>query len=162
MEAIATLPDERAFRADIAAGSFLLGACQHRWRLGRIDWPFAHIAVSAAARHGAPDEWWFRFDCSGYPQQAPTARPWEPEADQPLPSNRWPAGRCRVPAIFRPDWKNGTSLYLPCDRVSVAGHDAWRVDHPSLMWSPSRGIVLYLEELHALLNSSDYTGVRNA
>jgi hypothetical protein len=161
MEAVALLPDERAFLCDIAAGSFQLGVCQGRWRLGTIDWPVVQIAVSAAERAGAPREWWFRFDCSGYPQQAPTARPWDAEANQPLAAPRWPGGRSHVPAVFRPDWKDGTCLYLPCDRMSIAGHENWRNDHPSLMWSPIRGVVLYLEELHSLLNSSDYTGVRN-
>lgn len=161
MEAVAILPDERALRADLGEGSFQLGACLGRWRHGAIEWPYAHIAVTAADRPGGPSEYWFRFDCSGYPQQAPTARLWDPDENKPLPVSRWPAGRSRVPAVFRPDWKDGTCLYLPCDRVSVAGHENWRTDHPALVWSPSRGIVLYLAELNALLNSSDYTGVRN-
>lgn len=157
--AIALLPDERAFRADVAAGPFQLGAFLGRWHLGTIDWPIVFVAVSAAERPGAPREWWFRFDCAGYPQQAPTARLWDAEANR--PPQRWPGGRSRVPAVFRPDWKDGTCLYLPCDRTSIAGHENWRTDHPALMWSPPRGIAMYLEELHALLNSSDYTGVRN-
>jgi hypothetical protein len=162
MEVATLLPDERAFRADLAAGSFQLGICLGHWEVGTINWPLVHIAVTPAERNGSPQKWWFRFDCSGYPQQAPTARPWDNLANQPLPGPRWPGGRSRVPAVFRPDWKDGTCLYLPCDRISIAGHENWRTDHPSLVWSPSRGIVLYLQELHALLNSSDYTGVRNA
>lgn len=161
MEAVAILPDERALRADVAAAPFLLGVHVGHWQVGAIDWPFVNIAVFAAARANAPSEWWFRFDCSGYPQQAPTARPWDVATSGPLPGCRWPGGKTRIPAVFRPDWKEGICLYLPCDRVAAAGHDAWRVDHPALIWSPSRGIVLYLGELHALLNSSDYTGVRN-
>lgn len=162
MDTLSMKPDERALRADLAAGSFLLGVAQRRWRLVEIRWPVVQIAVSAASRPGAPEEWFFRFDCSGYPQEAPTARPCAPESDQPIPTKRWPGGRSRVPAVFRPDWKEGTCLYLPCDRVSAPGHAEWGTQHPALMWSPSRGIVLYLEELHALLNSSDYSGVRSA
>lgn len=161
MLAVAILPDERAFRADTEAGAFLLGECLGHWRLGEVVWPFAHIAVAAAERSGAPAEWWFRFDCTGYPQQPPTARPWDVAANTPLPPARWPGGRSRVPAVFRPDWKDGTCLYLPCDRVTIAGHENWRAEHPSLIWSPAKGIVLYLGALHALLTSSDYTGVRN-
>jgi hypothetical protein len=161
MEAVATLPDERALHADLARGPFQLGVCLNRWRLGAIEWPLVHVAVAAAERPNAPGEWWFRFDCTGYPQDAPTARPWNPDTNQALPANRWPAGSSRVPSVFRPDWKDGTCLYLPCDRLSAAGHDNWRTDHPALVWSPARGIVLYLTELSALLNSSDYTGVRN-
>ncbi len=162
MEAVAVLPDERALRADLAAGPFHLGEWLGRWRLGKIDWPFAQIAVVAAERPGSPPEWWFRFDCAGYPQQAPTARPWDAETDRPLAFPRWPGGKARVPAVFRTDWMDGTALYLPCDRVASAGHEAWRTQHASLIWAPARGIVLYLNELHALLNSSDYTGVRSA
>lgn len=161
MEAIAVLPDERALRADLGGGSFQLGMCLCRWRPGAIEWPFVHLAVAAAERAGSPSEYWFRFECTGYPQQAPTARLWDPDVNTPLPVIRWPAGRSRVPAVFRPDWKDGTCLYLPCDRVSVAGHDNWRTEHPSVVWSPTEGIVLYLRKLYELLNSSDYTGVRN-
>jgi hypothetical protein len=161
MEEPNLLPDERSFRADLAAGPFQLGVCQGRWKLGLIEWPLVYLAVAAAERTGAPAEWWFRFDCSGYPQQAPTAKPWDMDAKGPLPGARWPSGRSRVPAVFRPDWRDGTCLYLPCDRVAAAGHDNWRNDHPSLIWSPAKGIVLYLQELYALLNSSDYTGGRN-
>jgi hypothetical protein len=160
MEVAVALPDERALHADLASGAFLLGVCQGRWELGRVTWPIAHVAVFAAARPNAPDKWWFRFDCSGYPQQAPTARLWNPERDQPLPFDRWPTGRSRVPAVFRTDWKDGSCLYLPCDRVSAQNHDAWRTQHPSLLWSPKSDLTLYLGELHALLNSSDYTGAR--
>ena len=161
MDDARVLPDERAFFADVAAGPFQLGVFQGRWRLGPIEWPLVYIAVAAAERNGAPREWWFRFDCSGYPQEAPTARPWDMDAKQPLPAPRWPGGRSRVPAVFRPDWRDGVCIYLPCDRVAAAGHENWRNDHPSLIWSPARGNMLYLQELHALLNSSDYTGLRN-
>ncbi|WP_425619119.1 DUF7665 family protein [Anatilimnocola sp. NA78] len=153
-------PDERSFRDHIAAGAFQLGAHQGRWKLGSIAWPIVQIAVAAATREGAPNEYWFRFDCSGYSQDAPTARPWDHETDQPLPFGRWPNGASRIPAVFRTDWKDGTCLYLPCDRIAAVGHDNWRNEYPALQWSPSRGVVLYLNELHSLLNSSDYKGVR--
>lgn len=153
-------PDERAFRDHVAAGPFQLGLHQGRWKLGEMDWPIVHIAVSAATRDGAPGEYWFRFDCSGYSQDAPTARPWDHETGQELPFNRWPGGTSRVPAIFKPEWNNGTSLYLPCDRAAAVGHDNWRTQYPALQWQPARGIVMYLDELHSLLNSSDYKGVR--
>src|ERR1700680_2710766 len=130
MEEAHLLPDERSLRADVAAGPFQLGVGQGRWRLGAIEWPLTFFAVSAAERSGAPKEWWFRFDCSGYPQQPPTARPWDMDAKQPLPGPRWPGGRSRVPAVFRPDWKDGTCLYLPCDRIAAAGHENWRHDTP--------------------------------
>src|SRR4051812_6175313 len=63
MEAVTLLPDERALRADLAAGPFQLGVCLGHWRHGAIEWPFVHIAVAAAERAGGPAEYWFRFDC---------------------------------------------------------------------------------------------------
>ena len=103
------------------------------------------------------------FRCLPVPCGAFRSPPAPAAADQgqPLPFDRWPAGKSRVPAVFRTDWKDGTCLYLPCDRVSAQGHGDWRTQHPSLLWSPERGITLYLGELYALLNSSDYTGARN-
>jgi hypothetical protein len=155
-----TRPDERALRADLSAGAFQLGVYEKRWTLGSIAWPNVFIAITAADRDGAPGEYWLRFDCAGYPQVAPTARPWECSADVPLPPAKWPGGSSRVPAVFRPDWKDGVCLYLPCDRIAAEGHDNWPAEYPSLQWSPSRGIILYLQEVHSLLNSSDYKGLR--
>ena len=162
MSATNMTPDERALRADLDAGAFQLGAIAGRWRLESIKWPEVFIVVQAEPRTGAPNEYGFRFDCTNYPQEAPTARPWDIESNAPLAFPRWPAGTSRIPAIFKPDWKEGTCLYLPCDRTSAAGHDNWRTDYASLQWSQAKGIALYLNELHSLLTSSDYTGVRNA
>lgn len=155
-------PDERALRADFSAGAFQLGVHEGRWRLGAITWPTVDIAVTAAERDGAPPEFWLRFNCAGYPQTAPTARPWDCSTVQPLAAGKWPNGTSRVPAVFRSDWKDGVCLYLPCDRVAAQGHDNWPNEYPSLQWSPERGIVLYLNEVHALLNSCDYKGTREA
>lgn len=146
------LPDERTLRADLAAGAFQLGLYQNRWRLGSIAWPNIEIAIAAGARDGAPAEYWLRFDCAGYPQTAPTARPWDVETNKPLVASRWPGGTSRVPAVFRPDWKDGICLYLPCDRVAAEGHENWAKEYPSLQWSPARGIVLYLDEVHEMFH----------
>lgn len=153
-------PDEQALREHLQAGPFQLGLHEGRWSAGSITWPLVYISIVAATRDGAPAEYCFRFDCAGYPQDAPTARPWDCKVNQPLAFKDWPTGASRVPTVFRPDWKDGTCLYLPCDRISEAGHENWRTDHPALQWSPARGIVMYLNELHSLLNSSDYKGVR--
>lgn len=152
-------PDEQAFQDEVDGGSFQLAVHLGRWRIVRLAWPLADIEVAAAPRPGAPDAYGFRFDCTNYPQSPPTARLWETAANAPLPVNRWPAGRSRVPAVFRPKWHKGACLYLPCDRQSISGHDNWRTQYPSLIWRPEKGIQLYLEALHELLNSSDYMGV---
>ena len=155
-------PDERVLRAHVQAGPFQSGADRGRWRLLSISWPYAVIAVAAAPRPGAPDEYALRFDLAGYPQSAPTARPWDTDQDAPLPPARWPHGRSRVPQVFRPDWQGGSALYLPCDRVSFQGHDAWQQQHPDLLWKPTHDITHYLGIVHELLISSDYSGVRGA
>ncbi len=145
-------PDEKALRADLESGRFLAGAARKRWRLVAIEWPVALIAVSA--RDG--QEYLLRFDCSGYPQNSPTARLWDAERNAPLEFAVWPKGGGRITAVFRNDWKAGTALYLPCDRTAIEGHDNWRTEHPSKIWNPSKGITQYVEIVHELLQSRDY------
>jgi hypothetical protein len=146
-------PDERAFQADAAKAAFRLGTAEKRWRLCGINWPFVLIAVTA--KDGR--EFVLRFNCAGYPETPPTAGLWNPELDQILEFEKWPQGNSgRVSAVFRKEWKNGTALYLPCDRVTIEGHENWRTEMPSKIWRPSVGIVHYLEFVHELLNSKDY------
>ena len=143
-------PDERALRADVAKATFRLAQSEGRWRLIAITWPVALVGVIAV----------LRFDCSGFPANAPTARPWDVEKSAPLAFDRWPGSKGgRVRAVFRPDWKDGTALYLPCDRVSREGHDNWRNETPTMIWRPERGITQYLEIVHELLNCGDYQPV---
>lgn len=155
-------PDHRVLFEHLSGPLFLLGERNGRWRFIRIEWPYLFVAVTAAARPAGPPEYVFRFECTGYPRVPATGCIWDIGASGPLPVARWPSGRNRVPAAFRPDWQNGTCLYLPCDRQSITGHDAWRTQHPSMCWSEQRGIVSYLEVVHELLNSNDYTGARSA
>lgn len=162
MAAAAMGLDERVFRAHVQAGPFQSGVERGHWRLLSIDWPYVTIAVRAAHREGAPDEYALRFQLTGYPQNAPTAQPWDADHGVPLPPARWPNGRSRMTHVFRPDWQGGGALYLPCDRVSIQGHDAWRTQHPHLIWRPTGDITQYLEVVHELLTSSDYSGPRGA
>ena len=58
-----------------------------------------------------------------------------------LAADQWPKGAGgRVTSVFRTNWKGGTALYLPCDRVSIQGHDNWRTEMPSKIWRPADGI----------------------
>ncbi len=155
-------PDEQVFRSHIEAGPFQSGVDRGRWRLLSIEWPYALIAISAAARERAPDEYALRFECRDYPQTAPTAQLWDVERGQPLEQRRWPAGRGRVQHAFNPAWNSGQCLYLPCDRLSIVGHDVWRSQHPTMIWSSASNITLYLRIVHDLLHSSEYTGTRGA
>ena len=149
--------DEQVLRAHLEAGPFQSGVDRGRWRLLSLKWPYALIAIQAADRVGGPAEYALRFECTNYPQTAPTARPWDAERNSPLPLARWPNGKSRVPLAFNPGWKDGQCLYLPCDRLSIEGHDAWRTQHPSMIWSPTSDITQYLRIVHDLLNSSDYS-----
>lgn len=146
-------PDERAFRADVAKAAFRLGQAEGRWHLIDVTWPYALIAVTA--KDGR--QYVLRFNASGYPQTPPTAGPWDSERGAVLAFDRWPRGGGRIGAVFNPGWKVGTALYLPCDRESIAGHDHWRAQMPSKIWRQADGIVQYLELVHELLHSRDYS-----
>ena len=147
------LPDERAFRADLDRPAFRLGVADGRWRLIAVEWPRAVIGVTA--RDGR--EIVLRFQCDGFPESPPTACLWDPDRNAPLARDRWPRSNGgRVGAVFRTDWKDGSALYLPCDREAIAGHDHWRRQMPSKIWRPTDGIVQYLELVHDLLQSRDY------
>lgn len=153
MTAGAVAPDQRAFEADVEKPAFRLGEIEGRWKLVRISWPM--VTITVAALDGR--EFALRMNCAGYPGTPPTAGPWDLEQDTVLAFEEWPRGNGgRVSAVFNPGWKNGTALYLPCDREALAGHDAWRTQMPSKIWSPATGITHYLELVHELLHCSDY------
>lgn len=151
-------PDRALLERDLAAVEFRCGEFDGRWRHVATAWPHIVIAVSTAPRPNSPAEYGFRFECTGYPQSPVTAQPWDLAANAPLATSRWPTGRAIVPSVFRKEWKEGRCLYLPCDRMSIEGHANWHQEHPSRLWNPARGIVCYLEQLHDLLSSNDYTG----
>lgn len=146
-------PDERTLRADVAKAAFRLAQADGRWRLIGIAWPIVLTGVTAVDG----TEYALRFDCQGYPATAPTARLWDAALNASLPFDRWPGSKGgRVRAVFRPDWKGGTALYLPCDRVSREGHDNWQIETPTMIWRPDRGIIQYLEIVYELLHCADY------
>ena len=149
---------EAALRRDLAAGRFISGEAAERWRLIRISWP--HVLITVRALDGI--DYGLRFECTNYPQQAVTAQPWDVGADAPLGHALWPTGVSRIPLAFNPGWKAGTCLYIPCDRHSIEGHEAWVHAHPALLWEPAKGICKYLGVVHQLLNSGDYGGRRAA
>jgi|SRR5581483_5452562 len=152
------LPDERTFRKHVAGGPFQAGVDRGDWRLISIDWPHAIIAVAAPPRAHAPAEVALRFELSDYPQQLPTAQPWDANAKAPLPDALWPIGD-RVSQVFNPNW-NRSALYIPCDRLALAGHEAWLTQHPAHAWNATRDITHYLRVVREVLREPSYAGVR--
>ena len=151
-------PDQRALRAALNSAAFRGGVDGGRWRLIDLDWPIGNFAVSAAGRPDSPSEYGLRIDLSGYPQQAPTATPWDLGLNALLAPDRRPKGD-RVGWVFRTDWKDGRALYAPWDRVALKGHSDWPNQHPGDAWHPGRDIAFLFGRVHELLNADDYTGI---
>ena len=146
-----TSVDQQAFEADVNSGAFLNGSLSGRWGLGSIAWPHALIWVRA----GDGSQLLLRFELTNYPRNAPTAQPWDGESNAALSPSRWPRGHDRINAAFKPNW-NASALYSPCDRVAIQGHEAWRQQHPSMLWDPAVGIYRYVRVVSDLLGSPHY------
>jgi hypothetical protein len=152
-------PDHKIVIEHIESGEFQIGVEENKWDIINFDkeilnWPNAFIWVNAAKKQGLPDKYYFNFDLSNYPEQAPTARPWDIESNQPLETTKWPKGG-RVSFVFNPGWRT-FALYAPCDREAMKGHESWKEKHPNLWWRSDFKITIYLEFLYGLLNSFDY------
>jgi hypothetical protein len=145
--------DQQAFEADVQSGAFLNGSLSGRWGLDTIEWPHALIWVKA----GDDSRVLLRSELSNYPRDAPTARPWDATSNAPLAPTQWPRGHARITAAFNPNWNAG-ALYIPCDRIAIQGHEAWRHQHPSMLWNPAAGIHRYVRVVADLLGSLDYVG----
>jgi hypothetical protein len=132
-------------------GPFLMGEMNGRWRLRDISWPIAFIDIRARDHR----EYTLRLQCDGYPGM-PTGAFWDPDSGSWLPAHRWPRAGARFGAALRTDWQGGTALYIPCDRTSIAGHEAWLQLHPAWTWDPNIGIARYLQVVWTMLNGEDY------
>lgn len=143
---------ETALQTDISSARFLAGEDRGRWQLIEIQWPYLFIDLIAKDSR----KFTLRLNCTGYRQTPPTGSFWDRATGTWLAQTRWPRGG-RINEVLRAEWKNGTALYLPCDREGIAGHDNWHGQYPSLIWKPERGITQYLEIVHELLHCRDYT-----
>lgn len=139
-----------ALEAHLASGRFRAGAAKGRWKWLSTSWPIVYVEVAARdARRFV-----LRFDCTGYPDTAPTATLWDLQGQQQLPAARWPRGG-RVSQVFNPGWQGGAALYIPCDRQSIPGHGNWVAEHPWLIWRPDRGLLQYVEAVCEVLQSKE-------
>lgn len=145
-------PDEQYLRADLGSARFLSGEDRNRWKLKKLEWSFLYVNITA--RDGR--EFTLRLNCSGFPSSAPTGTFWDLSTNNRLAFDKWPQGGERIQLAFKPSWKNGNALYIPCDRETFVGHEKWAVQYPQLIWKPTKGICHYLEIVHELLQSRDY------
>lgn len=155
--ALASRPDHRAVLAQLGSPSFQAGVDARRWHLISLEWPHALIAVSAAPRDGAPDEFVLRFELSGYPDRV-TAGLWDCEAGTLLPAERRPKGE-RATVVFRSDWEGGRALYAAWDSTALTSHADWGQTYPLSAWHSGRGLTFYLTNVFEVMNTDDYLGV---
>jgi len=139
-----------ALEGHLKSGRFLSGSLRGRWRLVEFSWP--HVLVEVTARDGR--RFTLRFDCTGYPDRPPNGTLWDVSRGCVLSPERWPRGG-RVSQIFRPEWKSGQALYIPCDRESIDGHPNWYSEYPWLIWKPAVGLVHYVEAVYETLQSHE-------
>lgn len=151
-------PDERAVREHLRSPRFQHGLDDGRWRLISLDWPQALVAVSAAIREGAPNEFVLRFELTGYPQAGPTAGLWDSSSASYLGNGGRPKGD-RASMVFRGDWEGGRALYAPWDRLALNSHPDWAQRHPSHAWNNQRDLAFYLANVFEVLNADDYLGI---
>jgi hypothetical protein len=151
-------PEEALFRAHLEGVPFRSGRDRERWGFPgepSVAWPHCILWVQCEPRFSGSERVSLRFDATGYPASAPNAVPWDVEKNQVVPGDKWPKGPGNVSKVFNPSW-NGGALYAPCDRIAMAGHEAWKAAHPQWWWTADSEITLYLEFVHRCLNPRDH------
>jgi hypothetical protein len=142
------MPDEKAFRADVASDAFQIGILERHWKIvdsAAITWPHVLIRVLSNLTTVTGGSVVLRFTLDGYPETAPGAVPWDVEKNAILEHSLWPKGTALITQAFKPGWNGGTGLYLPCDRGAIPGHDGWKTQHPDCYWKSGFTIITYLE-----------------
>ncbi len=152
-------PDEAVFRAHVAAPAFQDGLDRGRWGLlepnGPWIWPHVILWVPADLALLPAGRLYLRFTLDRYPQQAPTACPWDVEKNMIMPRALWPKGPGNVTEVFGSNFSQ-IGLYAPCDRVAMVNHAQWKTTFPDLWWQPHFTIVVYLDFVHQVLNRQKY------
>jgi hypothetical protein len=153
-------PDEHAVREHLRGGRFQAGVAAGRWKLVSVEWPFVTVAVSAAERLNAPDDFALRLELTGYPHAAPTGSLWDMATNTSLAAELRPKGE-RVVQLFRADgWTGGaTAMYAAWDRIGLESHADWAQTNPLQAWNPTRDLSFVLDNVHEELNADDYLGI---
>lgn len=142
--------ENATLNSHLHSGPFVAGVVGGRWSLIDLAWPFVIIGIYAADGR----QFVLRFDCTGYPDQPPTARLWDTRTQQPMDIALWPKGG-RVSQMFNPGWKDGAAIYIPCDRQAIDGHNNWVAEYPWLIWNPNKGLIQYVQAVYETLQSSE-------
>jgi len=140
--------------ADLAAAAVQVGVSRGFWQIEEAAYPLLIVSFAASTQTHAPGRLTVRFDVTAYPDVAATGCAWDLLRGAQLAADRRPTGG-RAAMTFRSDWENGNALYLPCDRIAIAGHPDWSTAHPHDLWSPDEGIAKYLRLVHTILTEAD-------
>lgn len=141
--------EEELFNRHLDSDAYKLFENDEKWSVIKegSKWPFFLFSINSSV--GGPVI--LRFDLHGYNLQAPSATCWDLKNNAVLASDQWPNHTPRCKQIFRPTW-NTMALYLPCDRIALAGHSKWPDKYSYEIWKPGDTIVKYLFEVYDALN----------
>jgi len=148
-------PSLLLFEKHLANAEFCFGEDSRWWGRSGTEpgdtWPLCDLWVRSDPAYKASGRVTLRFNLEGYPEQAPTAQPWDDVSNTPLKPDEWPKGPGNVSGVFRPGW-NSAALYSPCDRVPMSNHPKWRETHPSVWWNSGHEITHYLKFIFQILS----------
>ncbi len=146
---------EAAVRADLESARFRAGVLRAHWRLDQISFPLLYITVMALPGRQRRAEFYFRFDVTNFPTQAPEVKIWDLLSGGSLPLAERPKGPARVMEAFKEGWPGpgAPSVYRPWERHGI-NHNNWAATYPHLTWLASRDLTFVLEDLYALINPS--------
>ena len=142
-------PAAQRVAAELLREDFIGGVEKGRWRLVSQAFPILDIAIAATEPNGDRKDYFFRFELTNYPAQAPMVRIWDPETNGPLAGDKRPKGNGRVALAFQVWCK--VTFYRPWDRCT-GPHNANAARLPNWGWRSDRTLMFILEDLHGILN----------
>lgn len=146
-------PDEAALARDLQSTAFTLAQKRGRWRLARLQFPFAWFFIEAPSHPQGPAEFLLRLSLDGYRGLAPTGELWHGRLDRALPIEERPRSHNGGVLIAFSNWSS--CFYHPIDRI---GATHWPDQYHELRWGPDCDITTFLETIHGLLDDPAYAG----